>query len=532
MAAKFPRYLVLSFSLLWLSTSTTPAFGQQGPQILEGLLKDLLRSQVERNYAPPEERHPLLVPGKRSEQQVAPNRVPDVVLRAGRMYGSLANESQRLARLLRQDARTTAGIKGQLDKVLMIQARAQLLSEKFTTPQKEDFILDNMRALDRDWRTTAYRLNNLRGLSDPCRRAIQRIDAINQQCCGLLNLEPQINRRELIRLADALAAEIHHLERDVEYEVRSNPRARQIVMRLRRLEARAKLFSDSVANRDNLEIVVAEYQQFISEWRAVEQELMTFNDRHIDRTVEQIHEVTRAIQDQLRIPVSVDRAHIKHLAHSAQQRIKALGDSFSLSMLSELPDPVSVVHAAKALNAETTHLCNEVDTGSDDHLFEHWSELNKAWAAFDQHTANIDSPRIRSLRGEISDHIEAMRQGLGIELIFDRREVIRAVAELEGIAEQAQYHIGQWQRRPGSSLDATLITSAKSLIGDIHHLHEECAGKASREHLARDCNKLAQRWSSLRPQLMQCRTIDQHALHRISDDATAKLIHLQTLLDP
>jgi len=507
---------------------------QQGAEILDGLLKDLLQSKVDRRNEPRREmHHPLLVPGERSARQVAPDRVPPVVLKASGFYGSFAQESQRLARLLRQDARKVPGVNSQLADILKLQTRAQLMSDSFSTPQKEDFILGNISALDRDWRSASYQLNQLPGLAPACKQSIARLDGLNKQCCGLFDMQPQLNRRELVRLADSLAAELHHLERDVESEVRSRPRARQLLMQLRRAESRAKLLGDSIADGDTLESIVPEYQQLLSEWNTLSNTLDGFNDRHIDRTVEQIHEVNRAIQQNLWLPIGVDRTHIKHLAISARDKIKALGDTFSLTMLAELPDSFEILKAAKVLNTETIHLCEEIETnGSTDALVTHWTELDTAWRAFEQHTAPIDSPRIRTLRQQVGGHVDAMRQALGIRLVFDRREVICAVAELEGIAEQAQHHIGQWQRRPGAQLDAGLIRAAKKMISDVHHLHEEATGSASREHLARDCQTLAQNWSTLRPMLMACRTADQRTLRRVSDDATAKLIQLQVLLQP
>lgn len=522
------RFLVFAV----FSCSVATAEAQQGAEILEGLLKDLLQSRVERYDNPRDiEDDPRLVRGRRSDRQRRPDRVPDVVLQAGRRYGEFANEAQRLVRLLQQEAARTPGVRQELDEILKLQMRAQLMSERFRTPQKEDFILDNMRALDRDWRTAAYRMNSVRGLSNACRQSVKRISALNEQCCGLLNLQPQIDRRELVRLTDALASQLHHLESDVEFEVRSRPKARELVMRLRRLEARARLLSDSIADRDAPELVVEEFQQFLLGWRSIEQDLAGFQDRHVDRTIEQIHELHRGIQEHLRIPLTVDRTRVKHLALSAQQRITAIGDTFSLTMLTELPEPVTVLRAAQTLNTETLHLCQEIEANSpDEMLVEHWVELSNAWQAFDQHTAAISSPRLRTLRQETSGHVEALREVLGIQLAFDRNAVARAIAELEGIAEQAQQHVALWQRRPGAVFDTALIRASETLITDIHQLHEQCVATTSREELAEDCQQLAAGWSKLRPRLLACKTVDQRALRRISDNATAKLIELQTLL--
>lgn len=521
--------------LICLLTAANCVQAQQGRDILGGLLQDLLRSTIDRDNQPPPRPYDdsrLLLPGERSAQQQAPKTVPPVVLQASRQYRAFSQEAMRLTRLLRRDARRVPGVSSHLNEVLQIQARAQLMGDRFSTPQKKDFILDNIRALDRDWRTTSYHLRQL-SIGDPCVQSITRLDALNKECCDLFDLQPQLNRRELVRLADALAAELNHLVRDVEYELQTRAGSRRLLMQLRRSEAKAKLFGDSVADGDRLEIVVAEFQDFYQNWLQLSHELEDFNDRHVDRTVEQIHAINRSLHDFLRIPLGIDRTHINHLATNLRTRIKSLNDAFSLSMLTELPNAAAVLRSAQTLTNEVAGLCECItNTAPEEELIEHCQTMDAAWREFGTYTQPVSSPRIRTLRQEISDNIYAMREALGVRLVFDRREVLRAIAELEGIAEQAQYHIGQWQRRPGAQMDAQLIRLAQDMINEVHALHEGCTNNLSRDELTRDCRRLSRNWAKLRPMLMACDTVDQRTLHRISDEATAKLIHLQTMLEP
>ena len=517
-----------------VSFVAAPTASAQPAKILDGLLQDLLESQVERRQ--PRQRdqadESLLVPGRRSNRQVAPDRVPPVVMTASRSYAEFAEDAGRLVRRLRSESRTIPGVSSQLDDVLTLETRARLMSQKFSRPQKEDFILDNIRALDRDWRTTAHRLERIRGLSDDCRRMVTSLNNLNQRTCGLFQLQPQLDRRALVRLVDSLAAELHHLERDVEYEVRSQSQVRRLVTRIRRAEAKIRLLSDSIADGDAAEIVVETFRQFLGEWKSLSQQLVAFHDRHIDRTIEQVRQINRQVQEHLRMSVGVDREHVQALAAGTREHVNELGDAYSLSMLWAMPNPEVVVKAARQLVIESQHLCEEVESDrTDEHLVEHWGRLEQAWRTFEQHSQAVGSTRIRTLRRQISGNLEALRQTLGVQLMFDRSLVVRAVAELEGIAEQAQLHIAHWQRRPGARFDAGLIRASDGLIQDIHHLHEAAAGSASRAELTLACQQLAQKWGQLRPLLMACRTIDQRALRRIADDGTEKLIHLQTLLE-
>ena len=518
---------LLAATMLYFATPNI-AEAQDG-KFIGGLLRELLESQLERKLRKQQAARPqLVVPQQRRDVAISVN-----ARKARGYFNSFGTESAQLVKLLRQDAARVPGVRRHLDQVLKLQTRCELLNTRYAKVQTDALLLEDIRELDRDWRMVNHRVSRLRGLSNNCKQSLGRLDEINTQCCALFDVGPQLNRREISRLSVALAAELEHLERDVAHELQSQPGARKWILELRRTAVRAQLLSDSALDGDSADSIALEFKQFMKSWTMLSRTLNTSNDRHVARTVEQINEITRGLHEQLWLPIGIDREQITLLATRTSERVKALNDTFSLSMLTELTDGPAILGAAKALNVETAHICESVaGNRSDDDLISHWQELATAWNEYDHYTQAIDSPGIRRLRQEISLNIEAMRQGLGVELVFDRRDVVRYAAELEAIAEQAQHHVGQWQRRPGANIDAGLIRSAKKLIADCHHLHEECSGRASREHLARDCNKLARDWSKLRPQLMTCRTVDQRTLERISDDATSHLIHLQTMLGP
>jgi len=500
-----------------------PAAQAQDGSLIGGLLRELLESKIRRRE---EKRRQLVIPG---QQIVVPREIPANIRTARGYCDSFATESQRLVQMLRKQPANIGGVRPCIDELLRLQARAELMSKRFASPLENRVVIEDIRELDRDWRTAQYHLQRVRGLPGVCDKSIERLNTLNTQCCELFDIGPQINRHEIERLAGALSAEIHHLERDVEYEMRGN--VRQVINRLRRAENAAQLLGRAVADGDSYDAVVAEFQDFATKWNDISHVLDKTNNRHIGRTVEEIHGITRAIHEQLWLPVGIDYEHIEHIATATGQRVKLLNDSFSLSMLTQLPDAPSVIRSAQALNQQLTGICAcAAKQGAEDQLVQHWAELDSAWREFSLHTDPIDSAEIRRLRTEIAANVDAMRHGLGVQLAFDRGAVVRYAAELEAIALQAQRRVAMWQRRPNARVDAGMIRSAKKLITDCQQLHEGCAGTTSREQLTRDVGRLAKSWSQLRPQLMRCKTVDQRALQRISDDATARLIRLQTVL--
>jgi|GEM_PF-5598738 len=531
----FSNRVLLGLCFVIMGSACFPSpvvHAQKGREIVGGLLRELLESEMKRQQQKQRNENPHKHPRPNDHR---PNKNLSISTKSQQARGyfkSFGSESQRLAALIEQQARNVPGARSHLDEVLKLHARSEFLNRRYAQPQPDHILIRDIEAMNRDWRSVAYQLNRLTGLPGECRQTIGRIDDINTRCCGLFDLGAQFNQREVVRLADSLAAEIHHLQRDVEFELRLNPTARQLILQLRRIEARAKLLSDSAANGNAFDVVVAEFQRFVREWNGIGHQLESFNDRHIDRTIEQILAINRKLHEQLLLPIGIDRPHLEHLTTLTRKRLKTLGNSFSLSMLIQLPDGAAVIGSAKLLEQEMDHLCDSVArNASEQELFEHWRVLDTAWREFDHYSLPIDSPQIRGLRRDITAKIDAIRQGLGVQLAFDRRAVVHLAAELEGIAEQTHFLVGQWQRRPGAGKNDNLLRASKRLINDCHHFHEECSARATQKHLANNCRKLTKQWSQLRPQLLECKTSERHALRRIADEATSRIIRLQVMLN-
>lgn len=541
---RFPKVVsVLLAIAIFQSSFATPVFAQKGSDLLGGLLQELVRSQIERREQKQRAGRPNLQPTQPFPTQPRPrtNRpapqpqprtvvIPQKMRTAQGYFTSFATECDRLAFQLNQQSRTVPGVRTHLDKVLRLKARSALLQQRYSQPAQNHVIIDDIHELDREWRTASYQLSQL-NLNSTCKQSITKLDGLNRQCCELYNVAPEVDLRAVARLADSLADEFHHLERDVSVELRGNPNAQQFVFSLRRLAKRTELFADAVSDRSSYDVIVNQFKPLVAEWNPIARSMAGFNDRHINRTVDAAHGMIRNLHEQLWLPVGLNRERLTLLGAATRQQLKEMQDFLPLSLLVDLQDGPQILTSAKTVRDASVHMCGCLE-GNDsiEDLVADWQVLDKSWREFDHYTETVDAPQLRILREEIDTHINDMREGLGIQLVFDRRAVVLAAAELDGLAEQAQYHLQQWSRRPGSNVDQGMMRAASRIIQDCHHLHEECAGRESREHLARDCDKLVTAWTKLRPQLAACQTVDQVALRRISDQATVKLIQLQTML--
>lgn len=491
---------------------------------LEQLMKDLIESQRQRQL---EDQAPPVVIGGQRAPAAGASRTGEV---RGRLQAFSA-ECDNLSKILRQEVRRNRAVAPYLIEMVRVSSRADLLQRKYAKPQPDQVILADLQELDAEWRNVAFRLGQVPGLSDACSQSLTRMNDLCAACCSLYEVAPQLDRREVARLADSLAAELHHLERDIEYEVRQRRKAQQMILRVQRVEGLAKLVGEAAHQGDPLEVVVDAFQRYRQEWRQIAGQLVSLEDRHIERSLAEIRELNRGLRGHLRVEAGIDRDRLVTLSNKTRERISAAYASISLADLLSRPDAAEVLAAAQRLDREAAGLCECVTASSPrDEIAEHWRSLHSSWTAYDTLCEPLRQPRSSRFRQDVASSLGELRGLIGVSNVFDRRAVTRCAADLASVAGEAQHRVAMWSGRPGARVDAALIRQAQSLINDCRSLHERCAGRTPQAELARDCEQLAKKWSRLRPQLLTCNTVDQRVLRRLSDDATAHLIELQGLL--
>lgn len=510
-------------TFLMLSLAATESIAQGG--FLEKMMRDLLESQRQRQQEA--QRPPVVTQGAGRPRQAGS---PTALVRGN--LQAFAQGTDELSGLLRKEVRRNRSVAPYLVQMVRVKSRAEMLGRKYSKPQSDTVILADLQELDREWRDTAHRLGQVPGLSPPCRQSIGRLNDLCAACCSPFDLAPQFDRREVARLADSLAAELHHLERDIEYEIRQPRKAQRLLLGVQRAEGLAKLVGEAAHQCDPFDVVVDAYRGFRQEWRPLAATLRGVDDRHITRTLTEVRELGVALRGHLRMEAQIDRDRLVALAASARKQVLAACSAISLSTLISQPNAPVLLAAAQTVDREANALCECVAAASSDaDLAEHWRSLNNSWQAFDALAGPLLPTKSVGLRRDVGGCLHELRDVIGIQNAFDRREITRCAAQLASVAGEAQRRVAMWQGRPGARIDAALIRGAKVLIDDCQSLHKRCAGSATPTELATDCRRLSQNWAVLRPQLMACNTVDQRVLRRLADDATGTMIRLQSLLD-
>lgn len=503
----------LSLLALGFLALLSPGAAAQG-SLLEKLMRDLLESQQQ--PVPP--------------QIVLPNADNTTTADLRGRLQAFSTETEVLSKALRGEVRRNRAVAPYLVQMVRVKSRADALSRRYAKAQA--VVLAGLKELDQEWRDTAYQLGQIPGLSPPCVDSIARLNDLCRECVSPYEVRPQLNRREVARLADFLAAELHHLERDIEFALRGGQRARNLLVRIQQAEGLAKLISDAAFQGDPSKVVRSTFKRFLRDWRPLATELSALGDRHVRRSLTAVDERITALRIQLRVKQEIDRGRLAALALSAQQGVREACAAVPLSALLDQPAAADLLVAAQDVDREAAAMQACVAAGeSDADLAEHWRALNASWARFESLIDPLTLPAARRPRQDMVGCLNDLRGVIGITNAFDRRVVTRYAAELASTANEARRRVALWRTRPGARIDAAMIREADAVIGDCQRLHQRCVGDASPADLANDCRRLSQRWSDLRPRLLECNTADQRVLRRLSDTGTNQLIQLQAALD-
>lgn len=222
--------LILLTSFLWLGSTDNVARAQsdreQRREFVQGLMRTFLEAQVERHLGPRHSHPP----------HVKPVPVSPTMNKARAILASFSQESGRLRSALHADASRASTPRRYVGNAFQVNAAATALANQATASSQLEPLVENVRTLDREWRLLSHRLQQVEGLSEACRRSVQQLDRYDNELCALFGVQPQIDHRELLRAADALAIDLKYLVQDIEIELGKSSKYRELVVAGRRVE--------------------------------------------------------------------------------------------------------------------------------------------------------------------------------------------------------------------------------------------------------------------------------------------------------
>jgi hypothetical protein len=532
----------------WLAAAAIPqaAVAQRSEderrrELVDELLKSLIDSELDKRSTPPAEptfttpeRAPRATPGPAPRTNVAPTaRVVNAPTRemteARRVLAEISRDADQLANLLNADVTRVPGIRPYLGDVLKLRARAAVLAQRSTQINDHRQVLPDLQNLDRDWRVLAYRLQSIRGLD---RRATQYMDRLNGYADALsatFNMQPQVDHRELLQKAAALAAGLHGLIEDIEIELSQSTERHGLLLDGRRTEQQAVSLTNTIADQAESERILEEYQKFNVLWRPYAARIRPLDNLYLERDVRRIDELDAGIQTLLLIPQEVDRTQILRLAELLKKDMDDFYARAPLRLLIELPENERVLPVADQFFGVCENFIRNVETGQEPgSVIEDFQYIESSWQEFDRLLRPVNSRAAQQVLQQIQERMQAIRTALNMQDGFDRNVSVDLAAALDNLAEHLQQDLGHWLSYNPTNFRNQALRDSSEFAAAAHQLHIDVLNGADARTVRQSADRLHELWRKTHQWVLQCNTEDRVHLQRISSRITPALVDLRT----
>ncbi|GEM_PF-1113917 len=489
-------------------------------RIVGGILRILVESQVDR--------------GRHSRpQNLAPQaQLTPQLARSRPQFAEFSREASSLSSHLQQDAARNAALRPLTAEALQFQAATQALARRSTLVNDHRAILEETQRVDRDWRLLSYRLRQTRGLAGPCRECVARLDRLEATLCEGLSIEPQIDRRNLLRHAQALTLYLRGLVEDIDFELRRSPQREALKLEASKAHQIAAGFAEDTAEGAGYDELVASYRGFLSVWNPLVRTLCSAPTRYIERTVLRIQPVDQAIHELLWLPRGIDRQVLSQLTVGIMAEVDQIFESVTLNVLVTLPGRDQIPSAASDFYGVCEHFADCVERDEDlDELVDAYGYLTPAWVSFSRHFRRINHSAIRGSIAEIEQRLVALREPLGVPGGFSREEAHDLAASLERLSGLLEQDIDLWLRnRSEFAADRrALVEQCRQFRSSAREMHTLLLSDVAGATLRDTCATAYTRWEQLNGRIRECDAPSRENLAPILVRISERLVAIESM---
>ena len=491
-------------------------------EFIGDLLKGLLESQLDKNNNPRGDVYPGQYPGQYPPGQRVPVQPrssgrPIKVAVAPEMLNirkGLNNWNATTAELvaeLRHHESESPQLRSMLADSLQFQANVTAVSRRAQLMPNYQTMTNDFVALDRDWRVLSTRLKQTRGLPRECMGMIKTISDLDTQLCGLFQVQPQLDRAELGRLATMLANDYDHLLRGVYFSARGKRGSEQLLKQGQALQTMIGQAS-SLINRGDYETIVGAYKKCTNEWRSFSQQVLRLNDERLRYSVQHIEDTGRKLQEQLWLPVELDRSYLASLSDSINADATQVFNSVTLAQLLATKQPGNLLAMSRELQAACTNFSRQLNGGTaEDQLEWGYRLFASKWNRFHDEFHKFNIPAVDHRLEDIEFSMNALAEVFGNDIAIGHDELVHIYSEMDALCKQASLDIHRriTNRRYDEGFHDQLCGLGDSLSRSVYNLHRASLMPNYRP-TAEQLQPVFQNWATMRPLLAKCKPDDRN----------------------
>ena len=412
---------------------------------------------------------------------------------------------------------------------LQVRAEVDSLSRKAQVYPTIDTLVPDYQRIDRDYRVLTQRLRQSHQLSDPVTRCLEKITQIDTKLCGLFEIEPQIDRRELLRLTTALRGDFQHLLQDIYYETNRRPELTPVLNDGKRLYANINQATGLISSAA-YPTIVASFKGCHEQWRNFNRQLYPYADERLLRDLQQIESHGAQIRNQLYLETELDREYLAFLASSVNTGTVGVLDLVTVNHLLKSKDPNQMLGNARELCQMSETLKKNIVGGqSVGDLAWDYRLFDVQWLNMHDQLASLQDAKINQRLSDINYTVATLRQSLGEGSGLSIDQMTQMTARLDQLTYQLDREIDRIMASGGydSGFARQARREAHKLQVAVHDLQSNIAAGQSVKAVSGQVRQVYRSWDKTKLRMAKLKDADQRALYRFDSQIEPTMVKLK-----
>lgn len=496
--------LVGTLLAITLALVSPSAQAQRGERV-EGLLRGFLELQMQKERQKAIERQRALEQ-QRNQQPARPSPASPIRVEASPQMqsyrsslGAFSTQANTLANALEQSSVDVRGVRSLMPEMLKLKTTAAIMHEHARETHDLDLVRDSYRDLDNQWRNLSFQLQQLRGIDSTTTGFIRKLDGHCDSICNLFHLKHQFNRGAILRLAFQTEAHLRTLLESIEYDLYDRDGAEPLASKCRGLAEQCRRLGVFVSDA-SYDDVITKYSSFVTDWRTLATELYPYQDPHCSRCIRRIRTCNQQVFEQLRLPLSIDRAYLSHVSRGLSEEVNSLFENMTIRSLIQLPpaQQQAMLSAARELYGQCEHYCKCVEQNAPlDDLMSDYIAINDQWTTLDRYLSPLAAKSVVASRRTITAHDHDLRGLLRVPSRMNREHALQLAASLEEVAQHLRYDVRRYGRyyRTATFRDQAYQASDAFYL-NAKSLRDDLQTTSDIKKLQARCNSAVTSWES------------------------------------
>ncbi|MCP4170092.1 MAG: hypothetical protein GY758_04880 [Fuerstiella sp.] len=439
--------------------------------------------------------------------------------------------SEQLYRSLTKDYQRYPEIRPLLTGLISTRAKASHIAQDLKDGYPLKQLLPEFQQLDSDWHLLSHRMAQTRGLSRESLDSIGRVDRLGRELEKIFQMEPQLDRRNLLLELSRLGSSVGNLVAELELDADHNNQVFELIVAARKLEQQTARVQDMLLDQHPYTEIVAEYSRFGRMWTAMMPPLQRISSRYVERSIRNIMASDTNVHNLLWLEQQTDRAHLTQVADALMRDVDEFFNRTPLKLLLHFHEVASVLETASDFYGTVQNFEDCVDRNEDEQtLLECYRYVEQYGQTFVQAFEPLRSQAGKVVLREIEDGILALRNELnlaGTVTSIDTRAMIPTAANLELLADHLDLDVRQWLSRNRQSYRTQALQASTRFVQRAQRIHRLLQSRPTGNELKQETSDLVEEWRTIYNYLGRCNTEHRQHLLTLSRDISEAIYNLR-----